>query len=180
MGHLIAKDLKRSGAQITLIEGPVTHRTDLKSIKVIKFQFYDELVRVLKEQLKKKYDIIIHAAAVSDYRLKNPSPKKISSDQEHVSLRLIPTEKIIQRIKPLNPKAFLVGFKLEIDADLKGLKQKAAALIKEANCDLVVANSFENQRYQGYILDQEQNVLFEGKSRRDISKGLTKILSILK
>lgn len=176
MGHLIAKDLKRFGAQIILIEGPVTHAVDLKSIKVIKFQFYDELVEILKKQLKKKYDIIIHSAAVSDYRLKNFYTKKISSNQARVNLQLVPTEKIIHWIKRLNPKAFLVGFKLETGRDLKKLKQKAADLIRKADCDLVVANSFQGQDYQGYILDKEQNVLFEGKSRLRISQGLTRIL----
>ena len=176
MGHLIAKDLKRSGAQITLIEGPVTHAADLRSISVIKFQFYDELVKILQEQLRKKYDIIIQAAAVSDYRLKNPYIQKISSHQREIHLQLIPTEKVIQRIKRLNPKAFLVGFKLEVDADLKKLKQKAAVLFKTANCDLVVANSFRDQRYQGYILDKQKNILFAGKNRSDLSQGLVKIL----
>ncbi len=176
MGHLIAKDLKRLGAQITLLEGPITHAADLRSMKVIKFQFYEELLRLLKEQLKKKYDIIIHAAAVSDYRLKNSYAKKINSDRARVHLQLVPTEKIIHWIKRLSPKAFLVGFKLETGRDLKKLKQKAAALIKQADCDLVVANSFEDQHYQGYILDKQQNVLLDGKSRSDISLGLTKIL----
>ena len=172
MGHLIAKDLKRLGAQITLLEGPVTHAADLRSIKVIKFQFYDDLVRILKEQLKKKYDVIIHAAAVSDYRLKNSYTNKISSNQARVNLELVPTEKIIHWIKRLNPKAFLVGFKLETGRNLRNLKQKAAALIKQADCELVVANTFENQRYQGYILDKQNNILFKGKNRQDISKGL--------
>ena len=109
-------------------------------------------------------------------RLKNSFAKKISSDQKQVSLQLIPTEKIIQRIKRLNPKAFLVGFKLEIDADLKQLKQKAAALIRKSNCDLVVANSSQDQHYQGYIFDRHNNILIEGKTRREISKGLGNIL----
>ena len=49
-------------------------------------------------------------------------------------------------------------------------------VIKEANCDLVVANSFQGRHYQGYVLDKGQNILFEGKSRLSISQGLTKIL----
>ena len=35
MGHLIAMAFRRRGAQITVIEGPVTHRLEDKKIKII-------------------------------------------------------------------------------------------------------------------------------------------------
>ena len=81
MGHLIAQAFRQKGAQVTVIEGPVTHTLTDKKIKIIKYRFFDELASVLKKELLKKYDIIIHAAAVSDFKVKGPSKRKISSDK---------------------------------------------------------------------------------------------------
>src|SRR5580698_10572903 len=70
MGHLIAQSFRQKGAHVTIIEGPVTHTLEDKKIKFIKYRFFDELARILKQELVKKYDIIVHAAAVSDFKVK--------------------------------------------------------------------------------------------------------------
>ena len=54
LGHLLAQKLKTAGARVTLIEGPVTHRLENKLVRVIKYQFFDELAEILKSELKKK------------------------------------------------------------------------------------------------------------------------------
>ena len=69
MGHLIARAFRSYGAFVTIIEGPVTHTLVDKEIKIIKYRFFDELARVLSQELLKKYDVIIHAAAVSDFKV---------------------------------------------------------------------------------------------------------------
>ena len=56
MGHLIAQELLARGAQVTLLEGSVTHSWSNPSVKVIKYRFFDELEKSLKLELKKKYD----------------------------------------------------------------------------------------------------------------------------
>ena len=87
MGHLIAEAFRKQKAEVTVIEGPVTHALTDKKVKVIKYRFFDELANVLKKELLKKYDIIIHAAAVSDFKVVGASGKKIASDR-NVTLRL--------------------------------------------------------------------------------------------
>src|ERR1700681_1633108 len=69
MGHLIAQAFRQKGALVTIIEGPVTHTLVDKKIKTIKYRFFDELPRVLKQELLKKCDIVVHAAAVSDFKV---------------------------------------------------------------------------------------------------------------
>ena len=64
-----------------MIEGPVTHTLLDKKIKIIKYRFFDELAKLLKIELLKKYDIIIHAAAVSDFKFQGSVKGKISSDK---------------------------------------------------------------------------------------------------
>src|SRR5271157_2085618 len=77
MGHLIAQAFRQRSAQVSIIEGPVTHTLIDKKIKIIKYRFFDELARVLKAELLKKYDIIIHAAAVSDFKVIGPLKGKV-------------------------------------------------------------------------------------------------------
>ena len=69
MGHLIAQAFCQQHAQVTLIEGPVTHPWAERKVKVLKYRFFDELSALLRQELVKKYDIIIHAAAVSDFKV---------------------------------------------------------------------------------------------------------------
>ena len=77
LGQMIAEDFAKAGAKVTLLEGPVTRELKSKTIKILKFVFFDEFTGLIKKELKKKVDICIHAAAVSDYKLKKPGRKKI-------------------------------------------------------------------------------------------------------
>ena len=176
LGHTIAKNLVQEGAKVTLLEGPVTHSLKFGKIRTLKFWYFDELYSLLKQELKKKFDIIIQAAAVADYQLQRTYIKKISSGISPLKLDLVPTPKIINRIKRWAPQALLVGFKLELTQNKKKLVRQAFELIKKAKCDLVIANYFSNQVYHGLIIDREKNILAIGKSRQDISRKLIKIL----
>ena len=176
LGHILTRSLQDKGARITLVEGPVTHRAELKSIEVIKFHFYDELRKILRRELKKPYDAVIHLAAVSDYQLKKVHTTKLRSDLSDLTLHLVPTKKLIGEIKKLNPNALLVGFKLESNISEKKLKEKASKLFWNAYCDLVVANCLDGKKYAAYIFDRSENILARGNARGEIAKKLTQIL----
>jgi len=177
MGHLIAREFTARGARVTLIEGPVTHIWVDKSVKVIKYQFFDELAKVLKTELRKKYDMVVHAAAVSDFKVQNRVKGKMSSvETRHaLSLQLIPTPKIINQIKKINPRVFLVGFKLESGLTAKNLKTKVQPLFEQAYCDLVVANSIQDG-YRGFIVDKEGQVLAKAANKKTLAESLIKIV----
>ena len=175
MGHLLAGEFIHSGAKVTLLEGPCIDFFAAKGLTVQKFRFYDELRNLLKKELKKRFDIIVHAAAVSDYRLKNPYRGKLRSGLAKLNLVLVPTSKIINKIRKLAPKATLVGFKLEPTHNLPGLRKKAMELINQANCDLVVANSLKNN-YHGLIISGEGKILASAASREGLAKQLINVL----
>ena len=158
------------------MEGPVTHQLQSSRAQIIKFCFYDELSALLSQELKKRYDIVIHAAAVSDYQPNHTYGSKLSSEFSQIKLHLVPTVKLIDNIKKLSPRSFLVGFKLESKPDREPLMLKVNNLIKRAHCDLVVANCQNDTQYHGFIIDKERNVLFTGTQRKDVAKNLVKIL----
>lgn len=152
-GILLAKKFMQQGSKVTLLLGPAgVARLDSK-IKLKRFSFFNELNILLRKELQKNYDIVIQAAAISDFAPKPSCNKKISSKCKTLKLVLKPTVKIINCLRKIKPNAFLVGFKFEPDAGKNRLIKKGNRLLKQANLDLVVANSNKNKAYQAYILD---------------------------
>lgn len=176
MGQTIALDFAENGAKVTLLEGPVLVPLSGKTIKIIKFCFFDEFLDLIKIELNKKYDIIVHAAAVSDYKCKKKFNVKISSKLKSIALELIPTKKIITLIKKKCPETFLVGFKLESKMNEKLAVSKTKDLFTKSKCDLAIANSVKNGKYTGYILGPKNNFIEHKTSKKDISKALIGIL----
>jgi len=175
MGHLIAEAFSKNRAQVTLIEGPVTHTLNDQKITVIKYRFFDELAKILKQELVKKYDIVIHAAAVSDFKVVGASKTKLSSDKA-LTLKLTATPKLIKDIKRLSPESFLVGFKLESTLSSKNIFEKVRSLFTSTGCDLVVANTLKNG-YKGFIVDADGNILSKAVNKNAIAQTLVKLLS---
>ena len=172
LGQVIAQDFSEAGAKVTLMEGPVAKPIKSSLIKVLKFNYFDELHDLIKAELRKKYDICIHAAAVADYKVKQKRTAKLSSQLKTLTLKLIPTKKIIRHIRKLNPKIFLVGFKLEPGLNKVKAVQKTCGLFRDGLCDLVVANSVDHGKYEGYILDQNGSFFAHDTSRKKLSKSL--------
>ena len=176
LGQILAEILAKTGAKVTLLEGPVMQGVKAKSIKVIKFSFFDDFLSQLTYELKKKYDIVIHAAAVADYKLKKPFKGKINSNWSSLKINLISTRKIINLIKRISPRTLLIGFKQEDKLNQKLARLKAKKLFKNAHCDFVIANRVNRKRYEAYIIDERLNILAHVTHRKQLAEKLTQIL----
>jgi len=88
------------------------------------------------------FDAIVATAAVADYS-PVPAQGKISSALAELTLRLVPTPKIVDRMRALAPNAKLVTFKLESGIDLDELFRRARASMARSGADLAVANRVE-------------------------------------
>ena len=130
------------------------------------------MARALKQELLKKYDIIIHAAAVSDFKVIGSSKSKISSDKA-VTLKLAPTAKLIKDIKRLSPESFLVGFKLESNLNPKNIFKTVKELFTSSGCDLVVANSLTGG-YKGFIVNAEGVILAKANNKQKIASVIAR------
>ncbi len=176
-GLLIARQALKEGAKITLLLGPVEKQAFGRSIEIIPFCFFSEFSSLIKQLLKsRKFDAVIHAAAVSDYQPKNRISLKLKSGIRNFNLRLEPTEKLINKIKQINSKVFLVGFKLEVASDMAQLIRSTRNIFKTAKPDLMVANALNGHNYKGIILDCQKNILAKANSRREVALKLIKLL----
>ena len=135
MGVALAKACYFRGAHVALIYGNgsanVSDYIDTKRVKQ-----YDEMYEQVFLELKNGYDMVISAAAISDFIVENSNQSKLSSKVGH-TIKLIPAKKIIKEIKSKYPKIFVVGFKAEYDSDR--LLEKAHDALTDANMDLIVA-----------------------------------------
>lgn len=137
----ICDRLTEAGVDVTYVKSEIAVDSVLALRKVNYYSFQD-LQNTLKSELStEKYDMVIHAAAVSDY-----SPAihdgKINSDLEEITLKLKRNPKIINYIKQWAPNTKLVGFKLTSQLDEKVVQAKIDKLFEMAKCDLVVQNEW--------------------------------------
>lgn len=157
-GILLAEKLSCLGAKVILVLGPITDRPAInKSIKVIRFNFFDELKNILfRELLSQKYDMVIHSTAVSDYRPLARHRKKVPSGKRFWNIKLVPTEKLIDSIKRINNSLFLVGFKFEPGRNKGSLVKNAKGLMARSHADLIVANTVRNGQYAAWVVSADR------------------------
>ena len=199
-GILLAEGLAREGAKVTLILGPgesmsfpapafagVTgesmyldsrfrgndkNRIQNSKVKIIRFSFFEELRQALKKELKaSRYDLIIHSAAVSDFKPAESIRGKIKSGQDY-NLRLTPLPKIADEIRGLAPAAHLVLFKLEFGIPDQELILRARKTLTASRADLIVANRIE-PRYKAYILGAKRIYSRAGSKQEMAEKLIT-------
>ena len=81
-------------------------------------------------------DVVVMAAAVSDYRPKVMASGKIKKTDDNESLELERTEDILFRLGELKKDQILVGFAAETENLLGNAKEK----LQQKNLDFIVAN----------------------------------------
>jgi len=145
-GVLLASELVSAGAKVTLVYGPGTHSPPAGA-KVIPVKTSKEMFDAVKKEMKKKFDVVILAAAASDYTVQNNSKTKIKSSQKSLVIKLKQAPKIIDYIKKWQKNVFLVGFKAETNLSRKKLEESARKKLRESKADLIIANDI-GTKYQ--------------------------------
>ncbi len=179
MGIAVAEEAAKQGADVTLIRG-MTSVEPGGNLKDIRVETVAEMASAVKKHIKKA-DVLFHAAAVSDFFVKEKSPTKISSGQE-LALELSPTTKILENIKKWNPKVFLVGFKAEYKVGHKELVKRARGILQKSKADIIVANDVGRNNVFGS--DSAEVIIIRNKGenlRLKSEKGVVaiKLLSLV-
>jgi phosphopantothenoylcysteine decarboxylase/phosphopantothenate--cysteine ligase len=175
-GILLANKLAKLGARVTLLLGPVNDCCINKKVKIIRYRFFDELRSQLFRELKRKdYGILVHTAAVSDYKPDKTLSGKTASGKKTWQITFVPTEKLINRVKKIRCDIFLVGFKFEPKITRLGLLKEARRLIKESRADLVVANTTKVTGYRAFIMDGK-TVFYRSSDKADTVDKLSRLI----
>ena len=136
MGFAIAEAARDRGAEVTVIRGSVTAEIPA-GIRMIRIESARELYDAMMQKAPEQ-DVIIQAAAVSDYRPAEQKDRKIKKESGS-DLTLILTENpdIAKAVgEQKKPGQTLVGIAAETDNLLKNAKSK----LGKKKLDLIVAN----------------------------------------
>jgi phosphopantothenoylcysteine decarboxylase / phosphopantothenate---cysteine ligase len=150
MGIALAQATALRGAQTTLICGPtqVDIPQEIKTIRVIDAE---EMSNATMTHFNNS-DIVIMAAAVSDYRPLKVSKDKIKKGEEIFSLDLIKTDDILKHLGKNKTKQFVIGFAVETSNEIENAKAK----LIDKNLDMIVLN---NPLMEGAAFDVDTNIV---------------------
>ena len=140
MGFDLAKEAAKRGAEVTLISGPSSQKTDDKNIAVYRVTSAQEMF----DEVFKHYentDIAIMSAAVADYTPKVKATEKIKKNEQELTIELIKNKDILRTMGEKKTHQFLVGFALETQNEEENAKGK---LVKK-NLDMIVLNSLRDE-----------------------------------
>jgi phosphopantothenoylcysteine decarboxylase/phosphopantothenate--cysteine ligase len=178
-GVLLASELISAGSKVTLVYGPGIEKPP-KGAKVIKVSTSKEMYNEVKKQMKKKFDVVIMAAAAADYIPENPSKQKIKSSQNKIKISLKLAPKIIDQIKKIQKNVILVGFKAETNLAKKDLISLAKKKLQESNADMIIANDIGSSRYKKNPNNNEVLIIDSGKVRSSGWKNKLKIVKFIR
>jgi phosphopantothenoylcysteine decarboxylase/phosphopantothenate--cysteine ligase len=97
-----------------------------------------DMTDTVLEELGKGYDLLISAAAISDFTLA-PAKDKIKSGKE-VTLTLKPAPKLIKQVRQKYPELKIVGFKAETGVTEDELIKRAHESMDASGLAIIVAN----------------------------------------
>ena len=163
MGVALAKMARRRGAEVILITGPGSLPPPRRDIQWVPVRSAEEMREAVFAHLEGS-SVVIKSAAVSDYRPKAASEKKIKKEGSEYILALERTKDILEELGRKKGKRILVGFAAETEDLMANAKKK----LLEKNLDLIVANDVSRPG-AGFGVDTNQvKVLYPSGQVKDL------------
>ena len=160
MGHAVAEAAYYEGAEVTLVTASeLPAPSGIETVRVDSaLELFDEIDTRFDQT-----DVLIMAAAVSDYRVANEADSKMKKmdDSGPVTIELTENPDILKTMGDKKKEQFLVGFAAETDHLEKYAKKK----LKEKNLDIIVANEV-GRSDRGFNADENQVILFTADGDR--------------
>ena len=181
MGFALAEECANRGAQVTLVAGPVTLKTEHPGIERVDvttaLEMHDAVLNALPQS-----DAVILCAAVADYRVEHVAEKKIKREKEEAPvIKLTPNPDIAKAVgQAKRPDQVTVGFALETDNE----QVNAQGKMERKNLNFIVMNSLRDKN-AGFQVDTNKVTIFtdkgetiegECKSKRDVARDIVDVL----
>jgi phosphopantothenoylcysteine decarboxylase/phosphopantothenate--cysteine ligase len=138
MGYALAEAALNRGAEVILVSAP-TALLVLKGLEFLPVTTSEQMKNAVLEKFG-EVDVVIKAAAVTDFKPKRVSKEKIKKKNKLI-LELVSTPDILAELGRLKKDQVLVGFAAESENLIANAKEK----LKSKNLDLVVANDVSKQ-----------------------------------
>ena len=180
MGYSLVEAALESGANVTLISGPVNieppSNCNFVSIKTAE-EMYDAVMHHISGM-----DVYIGTAAVSDYSPAKASDSKIKKDgsSSPMVLELKENQDILKSVSELEQRPYLVGFAAETNDLIKNAEKK----LFNKNLDLIIANDvsnkdigFDSDDNEVTLITEKEKHLIERQNKRKVSKKIIDFIS---
>jgi len=165
MGFALAEECARRGAEVRLVAGPVSLKTEHPNIQRIDVescqQMHDAAIDAFKD-----CDAAILCAAVADFRPAEVATQKIKRVGESMDIHLVPNPDIAAELGRMKHDGqVLVGFALETNDEQQNAEKKLA----KKNLDFIVLNSLRNEG-TCFRSDENQISIISAAGRKDYEK----------
>jgi len=161
MGFTLAREASRRGADVTLISGP-THLPKPPCVEYVQVESTRDMYKAVISKLSgSRYDLLLAAAAPSDFRPIGQRVEKISSRIDRpLDVKLEATEKMVRDVKSVQPSIFLITFKAEYGLSPNEMVERGRLLMSETDADMVALNDLA-LKDAGFGSDYNQLVLLK-------------------
>ena len=171
MGYAIAEYCRDLGANVRLVSGPVRlnkpERITYKDIET-STEMFNEVMKSIDE-----YDVIISAAAISDYKPSDILDHKHKKHDGGLTINLVRGSDILKTAKEKNKKIYAVGF----SAETENIIDNAVIKLQDKKLDLIIANEANHQKGLGFESDDNEIIIIDKDKETISSKGSKKELA---
>jgi phosphopantothenoylcysteine decarboxylase / phosphopantothenate---cysteine ligase len=162
MGHAIARAALEAGAEVTLISGP-TSLVPPTGARIVSVLSAAEMLQAVNARVA-GCDVFVSVAAVADYRVANPSTKKIKKETtKNLTLELVQNPDILAEVASRGNPPFCVGFA----AESENLNEYAEAKRRRKKLPLLVGNRVQDTLGR----DEAEIVLFDDAGSHPLSRA---------
>ncbi|MGI6113505.1 MAG: bifunctional phosphopantothenoylcysteine decarboxylase/phosphopantothenate--cysteine ligase CoaBC [Mahellales bacterium] len=162
MGYAIAAAFAQRGARVKLVTGP-THLAPPQGVEVIRIQRAREMLDRVMEHFPWA-DIVVKAAAVSDYRPMEELGHKLKKQQDELNIPLVKNPDILMELGRIKGDKKLIGFAAETD----NVKEYARQKLLNKNVDMIVANDVTAQDAGFYSDTNRVSIIFSNGEVLDL------------
>jgi phosphopantothenoylcysteine decarboxylase/phosphopantothenate--cysteine ligase len=134
MGYALAAAAADAGAEVVLVSGPVALAVPDR-VRLVSVTSAAEMLDACLAEVADA-DVFVAAAAVADYRPRNPAVQKIKKAVADLTIELELNPDIVATVAALPRRPFVVGFA----AETENLLDNAQGKLTRKGLDLVIAN----------------------------------------
>ena len=167
MGLALAFAYYLRGFDVTLISSAQNLPKSMENLEFLSFKSSADLLEILKNKKLTKDDLLVMAAAISDYIPAKKAKGKIKKSGANLNLELKENIDILSSLKELKCKK--IGFKMEMDE--QSALSSAKNMLENKALDAVCLNVLKAQNYFG---SEQNEVLFITKNSQKMLKMASK------
>lgn len=175
MGVMMAKEAANRGAEVTLVHGPRCSLEPIgKGVVTIEATSARDMQRAVN-RLVGKQDIVIGAAAVSDFRPSKLLTHKAHKDDVGLTWEMAPNPDILAEVgAQYSGQKILIGFAAETDHVVESAREK----LRRKHLDAVVANTvgsdqgFGSGRHESWLVTAKDQWILSGEAKEETARRL--------